>query len=253
MRGKPPIGAKGPTPQTNGQAKRLPPIEVDGLLYDRYGVPGASAVSVPGIPESEDQDPADVAPIMVPVDKSAYPVTVTILLRQVNRFVGEAGNARVAGASQWAITLNNALVYCPSRQPRSSLSAMVAAIDALGKLMVHPVRWWDERSWQGRPVWFQGVPAVVTHFWPDRGMCGLVAVDGYAFMPQGSEIEAGLVEPSDPRQVIMVDILSTEVHWTRTKDHRRPTNNVPADTQADVPMVHSEDESTEGEDDEQDG
>ncbi len=225
---------------------------MDGALYDRYGEPGASFVLVPGV-AAEGQDPDEVEEIIVPLGPRAYPVTMTLTLRQANHFVQGKDGPMVAGLSQWGVAMNGVPVYYPLNPARTTLAAMVSALDAIGKLMTHPVRWWQERSWKGRPVWYQGVPARITHFWPERGECGLHAEGGSSFVPQGRELEAGFVPDGEQRAIIMVDILSADVDWTRTRAATETYSRASVGTQDDAPVVDSVDRSrevdTDGDDD----
>jgi hypothetical protein len=228
-------------------------MEVDDHLYERFaraGTTNRSYVVVPGI-AGTDEHP-EIPEQRVSVDPRAYPVSLTLMLRQVNRFhESEDGRVSVVGFSQWAVSLNGRLVYCPVRQPRSTHAALVEAQAALSRLMVHPIQWWVEMSWFHRRVWYQGVPATIMAYSPERGQCSLVAEDGYSFLPSGFDLEKGSLETGEKVTALMIDILSPEVHWTRTLD---PTahGRVSAGTQDNAPVVDSLDNEAEGTDGNQD-
>lgn len=212
--------------------------EVDGVQLDTFlrtdrpiGAVDRLVARVPSVPPGPDGT-REIPERLVP--HHGYLVAAGIALREENRLI----DGVVVGLLRFTIALNGVLVYCPPRPAQDMETALLEAHHALRKLRAHTVSWWHRPSWEGRPVWYQGVPCFVAELHGSRGCAVLVAQDGHLFVPSGLEIEHG--GPFDePRQTCYVDILDPSVTWVRTR-------MLPA-TAADAEPVESEDQPTQRE------
>lgn len=172
-----------------------------------------------------------------------YTVTVGINVREANGIVETPINPVVRGACRWQITMNEQVIYGKSApSARDGLLAAGGAMQRLVELMeLFGIRWWDEDSWKGKAIWYQGVAAVLMTMEPSRGRMLLApesalmaAVDEGETLVQPFprtpwEQEHG-PQPPDGLRTRWVDILDTSVGWLRTQTHVQATPVTPPDT-----------------------
>jgi hypothetical protein len=166
-------------------------------------------VEIPSVPGTADQPmiPARYLPF------SGYPVTVSVVIAQVNRFMApdpSAGPAWVAGVTSYQVSLNDVAVYSPSDPFSTVQDALAHAAHAIQVLVAHPCRLYDPTDWLGRLVYYLGVPSTIQALNPLRGEVLVVADDGLT-LPS--------VRPLDgdtPPTRLWVDLLTDHIWWYRT-------------------------------------
>lgn len=199
----------------------------------------------PGVAASDETEeiPERFLPFM------GYLVPMGISIREANGLVepsqGDAAQQpHVRGICRWQVTMSGEVVYSPRDQPLTVRDALLQAGGALQALVAQMertgIRWWDERTWRGRAVWYQGVEALVMAHDPMRGTMLLVpeaAVMGDPevlvrdFPRTPEELQFGAQDR--PMHGVWVDMLDPTVGWSRTRTH------VPIDTPEDTGVVPS--------------
>jgi hypothetical protein len=221
---------KRPKPSAAPQARWLGRSEVDGAPYDAYlhperplDDPTRLTIELPAVPAGPDGEPPEIPARAIP--HRGFMVPMAIALREANGVVG----GRVEGLAGATITMNGRLVYGLSAGVGDGLEGLLLKLGwIVSELRDHPVWWWDDVSWKGRPVWYQGVPATIEAFVPASGVAMLMPADGYRLPDLHVALEAG-IETLPTR---WVDILDPSIGWTRTRDA--------VATRADDGSVHSE-------------
>lgn len=169
---------------------------VDGADAEVRVIDGALVARRPGVDGTDELDP--IPEMELPFEGFVVPMGLSI--RESNGVVGD----RVVGICRWQITMNGVLVYSPriySATLRDALFEAGWAVQRLVKQMeTSGVRWWDERYWRGRVVFYQARRWTVGDHWPSTGSMYLV--------PEGGEA-------SDGREVGMLD---EGVVWLRPEE-----------------------------------
>jgi hypothetical protein len=172
-------------------------VDGGGLLAHRATVPAAEGVEE--IPE-----------LSMPFN--GYLVPAKIVIAEVNGIIERQPMLRaepyVMGSCRWVISLNGEVVY--SSAARNAQEALLAAggtfVALVNQMTAHGLRWWDEESYRGRPVWYGGVAAVVASR-DDEGHV-LLVLDA----PQPE-----LKPPVEGPPSLWVDILDPSIDWARTR------------------------------------
>jgi hypothetical protein len=207
----------------------LEPVLVAGTWYERRTLGSREYVLIPGVAGTD----VDTDPIPERIVRFAgYPQTMVVMIRQENRFLStpgpedRAGQDFVAGVTQWSLSVDGTLVYCPATPARTALLALIDAQNAIQRLALHPVRWQDPEDWHERACYYQGVPCHVARYSPHLGEVLLQAEPGHVFPPSWVDLEADSVPPEPPTETI-ADILYSPVWWDRERAFPAPAPPLP--------------------------
>lgn len=231
--GPPPPSNPG-APEPAGPPIPLDPVLIAGHWYERRNLSGREYVLIPAVAaSSQDTDPIPEKLVRF----AGYPTTMQVMIRQENRFLFTPAPPDqdgpppgfVAGLTQWSISLDGDLVYCPATPARTALLALVDAQNAIQRLLLHPVRWQDPLDWQDRACYYQGTPCRVTRYSPQLGEVLLTAEPGHTFPPSWVDLEADTV-PTDPITEVVADILYSPIWWDRERDYSGYSPGTPAPT-----------------------
>jgi hypothetical protein len=193
----------------------LPSVLVGGTRYERMADPdGRQWVEIPGVDGTD-----ETAPIERRLARFVgVPVCVDVSVRQANRYItaeapveadDDVSVSFVGGLTGWSIALDGVTVYGRMAPDPDAVPSLIMVAGALPRLLALPVRLWDEADWRGRPVYLDGVAAVVAGMVPHQGLVTLAAATG----PPG-------FGPGDDGPVLSldVDLLSDRIWWLRAAD-----------------------------------
>ena len=150
----------------------LPPVLVAGRWYTRHVSTGPGLPQVVTIPGVAATDSLPEIPERM-LRFTGYAPTVTLAVRQMNAVADApgAGRPEVQGQTRFSVAFDDVLVYIPSFTFPTLLEALVAAGEAVRRLLAHPVNWLDPTAWQGLSVLWRGQRGRVVAYEPTRGEC----------------------------------------------------------------------------------